>query len=136
LFIEEEGIDEFEHRNNTPKTVAAGEGLDRAVEAAVRFAATHPGTLIVVAADHATGGLAIENVDATDESGSGQSAEDGPFTVAGTDLQFNVDWTTGGHTGESTPLTAEGPGAQSLARVQKNTDVHDRILEAMRLRGR
>jgi hypothetical protein len=27
-------------------------------------------------------------------------------------------------------------GAQSLARVQKNTDVHDRILRAMRLGGR
>jgi alkaline phosphatase len=39
---------------------------------------------------------------------------------------------TGAHTGESTPLTAEGPGAEDLARVQKNTDVHDAILRAMR----
>jgi alkaline phosphatase len=134
LFVEEEGIDEFEHRNNTPKTILAGQSLDRAVAVAVRFAATHPGTLLVVAGDHATGGLAIENVDETDESGDDVSAEDGPFTVAGSDLQFVVDWTTGGHTGESTPLTAEGPGARALARVQKNTDVHDAILTAMRLR--
>jgi alkaline phosphatase len=134
LFVEEEAIDEFEHRNNTPKTILAGQALDRAVAVAVRFAATHPGTLLVVAGDHATGGLAIENVDDTDESGDDVSAEDGPFTVAGTDLQFVVDWTTGGHTGESTPLTAEGPGARALARVQKNTDVHDAILKAMRLR--
>jgi alkaline phosphatase len=44
-----------------------------------------------------------------------------------------VDWTTGQHTGAATPLTAEGPGAATLARAQKNTDVHDRVLRAMRL---
>jgi alkaline phosphatase len=136
LFVEEEGIDEFAHRNNTPKTIAAGEALDRAVDVALRFAATHPRTLLVVAGDHETGGLAIENVDAADESGDGVSAEDGPFTVAGSDLQFSVDWTTGGHTGGSTPLTANGPGARELARVQDNTHVHDAILDAMRLGGR
>ena len=133
LFVEEEGIDEFAHSNNAGKVILTGEALDRAVELAVRFAATHPGTLIVVAGDHETGGLAIENVSDTDESGDGVSAEDGPFTVAGSDLQFTVDWTSGNHSGESTPLTAEGPGARRLARVQKNTDVHDAILEAMRL---
>jgi alkaline phosphatase len=134
LMVEEEGIDEFAHRNNAPKTILAGQALDQAVEVAVRFAATHPGTLLVVAGDHETGGLAIENVDDADESGDGVSAEDGPFTVAGSDLQYTVDWTTGGHSGESTPLSAEGPGARALARIQKNTDVHDAILAAMRLR--
>ena len=56
--------------------------------------------------DHETGGLAIENVDDADESGDPastdpavlQSLEDGPFDVAGSDLQFTVDWTTGGGT--------------------------------------
>lgn len=50
--------------------------------------------------------------------------------VPETDLRFVVDW----RTGESTPVTAEGPGARGLARVQKNTDMHGPILEAMRLR--
>ena len=133
LVVEEEGIDEFAHRNNAGKVIDTGRALDRAVDVARRFAATHPGTLIVVAADHETGGLAIENVDAADESGTGVSAEDGPFTVVGTNLQFSVDWTSGNHSAESTPLTAEGPGARALARVQKNTEVHDAILAAMRL---
>jgi alkaline phosphatase len=97
----------------------------------VRFAETHPGTLIVVTGDHATGGLAIENVAPPDESGARESSEDGPFTVAGSDTEFVVDWTSGGHTGESTPLTAEGPGAAVLARAQRNTDVHAAILRAM-----
>jgi alkaline phosphatase len=133
LMVEEEAIDEMSHRGNARLTIEAGRALDRAVEVAVRFAATHPGTLIVVAGDHETGGLAIENVEDGDEGGEGATSEDGPFTVAGTDLRFSVDWTTGGHTGESTPLTAQGPGARALARVQPNTHVHDAILRAMRL---
>ncbi len=133
LLVEEEGIDEFAHRNNAEKTLLTGQALDKAVEVALRFAATHPGTLIVVAGDHETGGLAIENVGGDDESGDGVSAEDGPFPIVGTDLEFTVDWTSGNHSGESTPITANGPGARSLARVQKNTDVHDAILDAMRL---
>ena len=79
LVVEEEGIDEFAHRNNAEKTLLTGQALDKAVEVALRFAATHPGTLIVVAGDHETGGLAIENVGGDDESGDGVSAEDGPF---------------------------------------------------------
>ena len=78
LMVEEEGIDEFAHRNNAEKTLLTGQALDKAVEVALRFAATHPGTLIVVAGDHETGGLAIENVVDDDESGDGVSAEDGP----------------------------------------------------------
>lgn len=132
LMVEEEGIDEFAHRNNAEKTIQTGRALDRAVDVALRFAATHPRTLIVVAADHETGGLAIENVDAGDESGDGVSGEDGPFPIADSKLQFTVDWTSGQHSGESTPLTANGPGARKLARVQKNTEVHDAILDAMR----
>ena len=141
LVVEEEGIDEFAHNNNAEKVIVAGRALDRAVAVAVRFARRTPGTLVLVVGDHETGGIAIENVDAEDESGQPTptdpegptSTEDGPFALRGTDLQFTVDWTTGQHTGAATPLTAEGPGAATLARAQKNTDVHDRVLRAMRL---
>jgi alkaline phosphatase len=144
LVIEEEGVDEFAHNNNAAKVIRTGAALDRTVAVAMRFARRTPGTLVVVVGDHETGGLAIENVDADDESGQPAptdpegptSTEDGPFPIAGTDLQLTVDWTTGAHSGAATPLTAEGPGAASLARAQKNTDVHDRILRAMGLRAR
>jgi alkaline phosphatase len=141
LLVEEEGIDEFGHNNNAEKVILAGRALDRAVAVAMRYARRTPGTLVLVVGDHETGGLAIENVDANDESGQPTptdpegptSTEDGPFALRGTNLQFTVDWTTGQHTGAATPLTAEGPGAATLARAQKNTDVHDRVLRAMRL---
>ncbi|NIZ90083.1 alkaline phosphatase [Kineococcus rubinsiae] len=131
LLVEEEGVDEMAHHNNAHLTIEAGAALDSTVQLVLDFAETHPDTLVVVVGDHETGGLAIENPDADDESGDGESTEDGPFTVAGTDLEFVVDWTTEQHTGAATPLTAQGPGADRLGRVQDSTDVHDAIAAAM-----
>jgi alkaline phosphatase len=136
LLVEEEAVDEFAHRSNATRTIQAGQALDETVALALDFAARNRGTLVLVVGDHATGGLAIENVDPADESGEGATTEDGPFDLAGSDLQFTVDWTTGGHTGEATPITAQGPGAERLAGAQRNTDVHDAVLRAMQGRGR
>jgi len=123
LFVEEEGVDEFAHRSNATLTIESGQALDETVALALEFQREHPDTLILVAGDHATGGLAIENVDAEDETGEPPTTEDGPYPLAGTDLQFTVDWTTGGHTGEATPITAQGPGAAALGEAQQNIDV-------------
>jgi alkaline phosphatase len=134
LLIEEEGIDEMAHHSNAKLTVKSGAALDDTVAMALRFARRTPGTLVLVVGDHETGGLAIENVDAADESGAGETAEDGPIPVAHSDLRMTVDWTTGQHTGAATPITAQGPGADRLGRVLRNTQVHDAIQRAMRLR--
>lgn len=134
LVIEEEGIDEMAHHNNAHLLLKAGKALDATVGLALDFQRRHPDTLIVVAGDHETGGLAIENVDAADESGDGESTEDGPFTVRGTKLKFYVDWTTEGHTAADTPITAGGPGASALEGVIENTEVFDAMVKAMRVR--
>jgi alkaline phosphatase len=136
LLVEEEAIDEFAHRSNATRTIQAGQALDATVRLALDFQERNPRTLVVVVGDHATGGLAIENVDDTDESGQAPTTEDGPFPIPGTDLRFTVDWTTGAHTGDATPVTAQGPGAGGLAGAQRNTDVHDAVRAAMLGRGR
>ena len=132
VLIEEEGIDEMAHENNAGLMIKAGQALDRTVALAVEFARRNPGTLIVVQGDHETGGLTIENPDDTDESGEELSREDGPFPVAGTDLEVVADWTTGQHTGADTPITASGPGSERFDGVIDNTDVHGAISAAMR----
>ncbi len=136
LVIEEEGIDEMAHHGHAAELIQSGQALDETVALARDFADEHGDTLVVVVADHETGGLAIELVDEEDESGEGEQAEEGPFTLAGTDLTFTVDWTTGGHTGAATPASAEGPGASGMIEVRDNTDIHDLVLDAMRLRRR
>lgn len=140
LLVEEEGIDEMAHNNNATLMLEAGRALDETVALVKEFAEKDRRTLVVVVGDHETGGIAVENVDPDDESGDAastspevtQSLEDGPFPVAGSDLEFTVDWTTSGHSGGATPLSAQGPSAERLARVQHSTDVHDVILAAMR----
>ncbi len=134
VLIEEEAIDEMAHENNAGLMIKSGAALDATVKLAVDFARKHPGTLIVVQGDHETGGLTIENPDTADESGDELSKEDGPFTVKGTNLQVFADWTTGGHTGADTPITASGPGSEGFDGVIDNTDVHDVIAKAMRLK--
>ncbi|MFC7534783.1 alkaline phosphatase [Actinoplanes sp. GCM10030250] len=125
LLIEEEGVDEFAHRNNGQRTLQAMGELDKAVAVARAYAASHRDTLVVVTGDHETGGLAVEDVDTEDESGTGTSAEDGPFPVKGTDFQFYIDWTTPQHTGQGVPVTAFGPLAEKFTGKHPNTYAYD-----------
>ncbi len=136
LLIEEEGIDEMAHHSNTTLTIKAGQALDETVKMVLDFAKRTPRTLVIVIGDHETGGLAIENVGTDIENGEGQTAADGPIKIANSNpqLYLTVDWTTGNHTGAAVPVTAQGPGADQFARMQRNTDVHDQILRAMGLR--
>jgi alkaline phosphatase len=155
LVVEEEAIDEMAHSNNAPMVLRAVQELDTAVAVATQFAQAHPDTLVIVTADHETGGLAIEGLDdpeEPDESGPGGtstaasgtpvaiaadevtiSGEDGPFPVANSDYAFVMDWTTTGHTALSVPVTALGPGAEQLAGVYPNTHIFAAVMTAMGL---
>jgi alkaline phosphatase len=138
LMVEEEGIDEMAHQSNAELVIEAGRQLDAAVEVGKSYAETDPNTLVIVAADHETGSLAIEDTneiqsdpDYPNESGEGRTSEDGPFRVANSDKRFLVDWTTTNHTAEDVPVTAMGPGGETLVGVYENTHIHDAMLEAM-----
>ncbi|MYR30332.1 MULTISPECIES: alkaline phosphatase [unclassified Streptomyces] len=124
LMVEEEGVDEFAHANNAEKTLESMRQLERTVAVARQYVATHPDTLLVVTADHETGGLAVEENDPADETGSGQSTEDGPFPIRNSDKSFTIDWTTGQHTSVAVPVTAEGPTADRFNGKHANTYVH------------
>jgi alkaline phosphatase len=125
LFVEEEAVDEFAHDNNGRRMLQAMDELEKAVAVARDFAKTHPGTLVVVTGDHETGGLTVEDTATTDESGTGTSAEDGPFAVHGSTLRFNLDWATTSHTGADVPVTAYGPLAERFTGKHPNTYVYD-----------
>jgi alkaline phosphatase len=139
LVVEEEAVDEQAHANNAEKTIEAVRLLDEAVAVGKSFAERRDDTLVIVTADHETGGMAIEDVDTGDESGerrlpdgeTNTSTEDGPFDVADSDLRFTVDWTTGAHTDADVPVTAMGPGADRLTGYYENTFVHQVMVETL-----
>jgi alkaline phosphatase len=137
LFVEEEGVDEFAHENNGEKMLASMKALDETVGMLRQYVTSHPNTLLVVTGDHDCGGLTVEDTSATDESGDGKtiSGEDGPFAVAGSGKRFKLDWTTTGHTGVPTPVTATGPGSAALTGVYQNTHIHSVLRNALLGRG-
>lgn len=134
LMVEEEGTDEMAHQNNAKLTIKSGQELDKAVKVAKEYAKKHPDTLVLVLADHETGGFSIENVDDKDETGDGMSKEDGPFAIANSKDQFVVDWTTSGHTAVDIPVTAMGKKASLFTGVFENTDVFHKLMQAMGLK--
>ena len=138
LFVEEEAIDEFSHANNSTYTLKGVSELNRAVQLGLDYATTAGDTLVLVTADHECGGLTVEGVDDSDESGDTEgdlaiSVEDGPFDVANSDYQFSLDWTTTGHTGSTVPFTSTGPGSELLGGSYENTDVFVALVTALGL---
>jgi alkaline phosphatase len=118
LMVEGGQIDWFAHDNDAENTIATTRELDAAVTEADRYAIDHPDTLIIVTADHETGGMSL-NLD-----GSGQIfRQDGPFPMPdGT--QFWVDWASGSHTGVDVPVTAQGPWSELLVGEYPNTWIY------------
>jgi alkaline phosphatase len=138
LMVEEEGKDEMAHQSNAGLVIKAGQQLDETVKVGQSFAQSDSNTLVIVAADHETGSLAIEDTNEIqsdpaypNESGEGRTAEDWPFRVANSDKRFLVDWTTTNHTAEDVPVTAMGPGGQNLVGVYQNTHIYDAMLGAL-----
>lgn len=131
LMVEEEGTDEFAHSNNGAKVLQSMRQLEKTVAVARAYVATHPDTLLVVTADHETGGLAVEETDTADESGDAISAEDGPFSIRGSEKKFYIDWTTSGHTSVDVAVTASGPLSDRFSGKHPNTYVHDVLSEVL-----
>ena len=121
LVVEEEAIDGMSHQNNAKLMLEAGRQLDEAVGVAKAYAEDNPDTLLIVTADHETGGLAVEGTNEDDAS----LDADGPFAVNGSDQEFSINWTTRGHSAVDVPVTAMGPGAADLTGVYENTHIHD-----------
>ncbi|WP_308638183.1 alkaline phosphatase [Paenibacillus silvisoli] len=134
LMVEEEGTDEFAHANNAKMTIKAGQQLDSAVQVAKDFAKKNKDTLVLVLADHETGGFSIEEVDANDESGDAISKEDGPFQIANSDHNFVVDWTTSGHTAVDVPVTAMGKNAELFSGIYENTEIFNKLMQSLGLK--
>jgi alkaline phosphatase len=84
------------------------EGFMLAVEEAVSYAAEHPDTLVVVTADHGTGGLTLVSANAD-------------FTLAEQGVEYR--WTTGGHSGEMIPVYLYGAGAELINGVMENSEL-------------
>lgn len=113
LMIEGSQIDWGGHLNHTPWMVTEAIAFDDAVGRALDYAEQHGDTLVVVTADHETGGFALKK----------GSLEDG---------RVKGRYVSHYHTATMVPVFAYGPGAELFAGTYDNTAIHDRIAAAMR----
>ena len=96
LLVETEGTDTEQHGNASIEIIRDDiVEFDRAVAEALDFASRSGETLVVVTADHETGGMALHQSEG----------------------RWTLEYTSEGHTGTMVPLFAAGPGAERFAGI-------------------
>ena len=110
MMVEGARIDKSGHANEYEPAVREMLDFDQAIEQAIRFAEADGHTLVLISADHETGGLSL--------------AADGDPAKGNTHGRF----ATGGHTPIPVPIFAYGPGAQYFRGIQENSEVAQKIL--------
>ena len=143
FFVMSEGcrIDWASHGNDTKAVILETLSLSDAVAEAVRFYNEHPDeTLIVVTADHETGGLTLswekgynlyfdklEEISCSKDKVSEEERE----RMNEISHEAHIGWTTGDHSAANVPVFAIGAGSGLFSGRMDNTDIPKRICEAM-----
>lgn len=143
--MESDDLDSAGHEHDVRNVIQSGQTMNQVVKAIQEYRETNPNVLLIVTADHETGGMTIENTEETNTNSDGDDpipywgkkpmnnagpngevpVRSGPVKIKGTNRWFKVDWTTPEHTGGMVPVTAVGPNAEDLVGVHHNTWVFD-----------
>ena len=112
LMVEGSQIDWAGHANERDQLLAEMKDFEAATAAALAFAKSNSETLVVVTADHETGGMSI---------------------LQGSDLDsLDMKFTTKGHTASLIPVFAYGPGSEKFGGLYQNTGIFEKILALMK----
>jgi alkaline phosphatase len=87
-------------------------GFMAAVECAVEYAANHEGTLVVVTADHETGGLGLVSGNAD-------------FNLSEQGVEYR--WCTTGHSAQMVPVYLYGTGAELINGIMENSELGTKL---------
>ena len=111
LMIEGSQIDWGGHDRNTEYLIAELLDFDKAARVAMKYAEEHENTLVIVLADHETGGFTL-------------SGKNGGYD------KIEPTFATSGHSATLIPVFAYGPSEDSFKGVYENTDIFYNIIEA------
>lgn len=114
LLLEGAQIDWGGHAQDGQMTLEELLDFDRVVGDMIQFVDQNPGTLLLVTADHETGGLTIPRGDLTQKT-------------------LEVSFYSEDHTAIPVPLFAYGTHADAFLGIYENTDVFHRILDILQL---
>ena len=113
MMVEGSQIDWGGHQNDTRYIVVEMLDFDQAIGKALEFAAKDGETLVLVTADHETGG----------------------FSLVGGDMKTGMvkgAFTTDDHTAVMVPVFAYGPGAENFTGIMENTEIEQKIRQLLR----
>ena len=114
LMVEGAKIDYAGHSNSLPGSIVEMLSFDMAIAEALKFADSNGETLVVVTADHETGGLTL--IDGDREKG----------LITGY-------YVTDDHTPIMLPVFAYGPGSQEFMGIYKNTEIFHKMKKLLKL---
>lgn len=106
LMVEGSIIDGAGHGNDAEGQQREMLDFMEAIEVAVEYADNNPGTLVVVTADHETGGLSLISSNAD-------------FNLSEQGIEYR--WTTDGHSGIMVPIYLYGTGAELINGIVENS---------------
>ena len=110
LMVEGAQIDWGGHANKGNFIITEMLDFDKVIQVVLDYTKDHPETLVVITADHETGGLAINK---------GSKLND-------LDLQFTSDY----HTADLIPVFSKGPGSDSFMGFYENTAIYNKMRSA------
>ena len=116
LMIESAIIDGYGHNNDSDGMIVEMKEFNRTLQNMIDYVNNNPETLLVVTADHETGGTGVYY-------NGHKPGNEGPV---------KLNFSTSGHTGTVVPIFAYGPGAECFAGLMKNTDVPKKIEALMK----
>ena len=113
LMIEGSMIDDGGHDNKAGKTMEEIFDFDRTLGLVLEWAEKDGETLVIVTADHATGGMTL----------LGGSIDE---------KKIRVNYSTTGHNGVALPVFAWGPHAEDFVGIYENAELSDKIRALIR----
>lgn len=142
FFIMAEGgkIDWAGHSNDGKTNILEVLDFDAAIQVAYNIYKKYPNeTLIVVTADHETGGMMLGyekgytlNLDQLDSQIKSMAIDkENKEEYIHLNKEANIGWTTTGHTGVAVPVYSIGVGSRQFSGRMDNTDIPKKILKAM-----
>jgi alkaline phosphatase len=113
LLIEGSQIDWACHNQKDHWAIDELKDFDRAIGEVLEYAKADGNTLVIVTADHETGGMSINE---------GSKIN-----------RLKTGFTSNGHTGAMVPVFAYGPSADLFGGIYENTDIHKKMRQALGL---
>lgn len=110
IMIEGSQIDWAGHGNQADYMLAEMQDINKVIGLCMDYADANPGTLVIITADHETGGT----------------------TIVGEEKEYK--YSTGNHTGAMVPVYSYGTGAENFSGIFENTTFKDKILNLIQVK--